>query len=88
MQDLGPPLQFFGIVPPDPSDLNTMIPSAVGVLLADPRGYVDEVFEGSKPLDTQASRRSKPQRLDCSGLGDGERLLERAVREEVGLEDV
>ena len=83
-----PPLLFYGIFPPDPSGSNTMIPSAAGAPLADLRGCAVEVSEGSKPPGTQASRRSKLQRLDWSGLDDGERHPESTVREEMGQEDV
>lgn len=88
MQDPEPPLRFYGIDPPDPLGLNTMNPSVAGVPLANLRECVVEVFEGSKPPDTQASRRPKLEKSDWSGLGAGQRHPGRIVREEVGPEDV
>lgn len=71
MQDPEPPSLPYGIDPPDPSGSNTRNPSVAGVPLAHLRGCVVEVFEGSKPPDSQASKRPKLQKSDWSGLGAG-----------------
>lgn len=65
-----------------------MILSVAGAPFANLRGSVVEVFEESKPPDTQASKRSEPRNLDWTGLGAGQRHPGRIVREEEGQEDV